>query len=846
MYLDLKTGYVCNNNCLFCVIADLRKEGNRTTEELKKALKESRSDCDSVNFTGGEATIRPDIIELISYAKGLGYSKIQIQTNGRMLADKIFLTKLVKAGATDFGPSLHGHTAKLHDMLTNSDGSFYQTIKAIKNIKELGLHVSTNTVIVKQNYHYLPDIARLLSKLNVDQAQFSFVHILGNARLNLESTVPRLSETLPFVHKAVDTCINAKIRCTTEAIPFCMMDGREKYISECKDVKYEVSYRNYQEKNSLEIRRKKHKSKFKQCKECIYDNICEGTWKEYYDLFGDKEFKAIKKDSDILFMSKNLKLDQSFKVVLCIPPSYQNTFPPLGTPSLTAFLKSKGIYTRQYDLNIKFWDYLKANKLENVLEEEYKLNKIREKAYYSEELKVKHTNPNDNMEFKNIIGTSFYFAERMLSSKDLHKFIEDEKENIFYKFFKTEVIPILLKTNYEVIGFSILSPSQVLPTFTLTNLIRKHMPQTKIIIGGQWVSFYREQLKNRADLTRYFDYVIVSEAETPLYELISAIKKKDMTKISQIPNLIYLKDNKLLSSTRTSEEDFESLPCPDFDDLPLDKYRMSSFTGFRHLTYQTSRGCYWSRCCFCDDLPMPKPTYREKSIDKIIKEIKYLKERYNASFFMISNLTFSPTQIKKFSERIISEKLNIHWASMTRFDKTLSIDTLLNIKKSGCSYLDMGFESGCQRILDHCEKGNNLDIVERVVTDANKINLKIVLQVIIGLPSETIEDALETIKFLLVHKENETVFSIFYLIPNTKVFNNPSKYGIELTKETTVPFQYFYQYRQVKSNMTYKTAENIIQFYEYCKKNKSIPKNMLAEFNRFMKEKERMNRKKNV
>ena len=78
----IKTGYSCNNNCIHCVIAD-NKESlmvrglpiNRSTIEYKKELYASKlSGFDNVSFTGGEPTIRKDIIELLSYAKKLGYT----------------------------------------------------------------------------------------------------------------------------------------------------------------------------------------------------------------------------------------------------------------------------------------------------------------------------------------------------------------------------------------------------------------------------------------------------------------------------------------------------------------------------------------------------------------------------------------------------------------------------------------------------------------------------------------------------------------------------------------------------------------------------------------------------
>jgi len=46
-----------------------------------------------------------------------------------------FCIKTIKAGATQFGPSLHGHNVETHDSLTGAKGSFDQTVQGIKNLK---------------------------------------------------------------------------------------------------------------------------------------------------------------------------------------------------------------------------------------------------------------------------------------------------------------------------------------------------------------------------------------------------------------------------------------------------------------------------------------------------------------------------------------------------------------------------------------------------------------------------------------------------------------------------------------------------------------------------------------
>lgn len=293
--IDLKTGFLCNNNCHFCVQGDKKRFGNRGKAELKKYLKKSAEDgYQSVVLTGGEPTIRPDIIELVGYAQKLGFKLIQIQSNGRRFAYLDFCKKMIVAGANEFAPALHGHTPDLHDYLVCSPGAFAQTVMGIKNLKSLGQAVITNTVITKSNYRHLPEIAKLLVKLKVDQFQLAFVHALGYAATNFDSVVPEKSLVESYVKMALDIGIKSGVKVMTEAIPYCFMRGYEKYVAEEAIPETKIFDLNQIIKNFTEARRMRGKIKGAKCVECKYFKKCEGPWREYPEYFGWREFKPIK------------------------------------------------------------------------------------------------------------------------------------------------------------------------------------------------------------------------------------------------------------------------------------------------------------------------------------------------------------------------------------------------------------------------------------------------------------------------------------------------------------------------------------------------------------------------
>lgn len=293
--VDIKTGFTCNNNCRFCVQGWKKKLGNRPTEDIKKDLEAAKkTGCSGVVFTGGEVTIRNDFFDLLKYAKKLGFELIQVQTNARRFCYMDFCENAVKAGMNEFGPAIHGHIPELHNYLTRSPGSFKQTYQAIKNIRKLGFHIVTNTVVVKPNYRYLPEIAQMLVDLGVNQFQFAFVHATGNAGDNFDQMMPWVSLAAPYIHKGLQIGIDAGLKVMAEAMPFCMMKGYEKYVSELYIPDTEIRDIDSYDPNFTETRRKKGKVKFPQCKKCKYELICEGPWKEYPEKRGNEEFKAVK------------------------------------------------------------------------------------------------------------------------------------------------------------------------------------------------------------------------------------------------------------------------------------------------------------------------------------------------------------------------------------------------------------------------------------------------------------------------------------------------------------------------------------------------------------------------
>lgn len=245
-------------------------------------------------LTGGEVTLRKDLVSVIRFAKRLGYDPIQIQTNGRRFFQMSYCQALIQAGANEFSPSLHGSTASLHNQLTQST-SFVQTLGGIRNLVRLRQRLLINSVVTKINLDDIPRLIWLLHRVGVKQSQLAMVHPLGSAETYGRDIVPSLKKASPVLIEAVTLGRKLGINVVTEAMPPCLLGevadaAIEPHIPRTEIVDGPVRLEDY-----TAYRLNEGKQKLKSCRHCLYDPVCEGPWKEYLEYEKEDFLKPILK-----------------------------------------------------------------------------------------------------------------------------------------------------------------------------------------------------------------------------------------------------------------------------------------------------------------------------------------------------------------------------------------------------------------------------------------------------------------------------------------------------------------------------------------------------------------------
>jgi hypothetical protein len=131
--------------------------------------------------------------------------------------------------------------------------------------------------------------------------------------------------------------------------------------------------------------------------------------------------------------------------------------------------------------------------------------------------------------------------------------------------------------------------------------------------------------------------------------------------------------------------------------------------------------------------------------------------------------------------RLVTERLpEVTWQTEARFEKSLTPEFVSTLKKGGCRQLSFGFESASQRVLNLMNKSNVVEEDRKILISCAENGIAVNLQTFIGFPTESRDEAGETITFLI---ENERYiasigFGIFTLFRDTPVHKEPQKFGI--------------------------------------------------------------------
>ncbi|RKX79596.1 MAG: 12,18-didecarboxysiroheme deacetylase [Spirochaetes bacterium] len=173
-------GQRCNLRCIHCYSQskDREYEGELNTEEGKRLLKDlAEFGSPVILFSGGEPLMRPDIFELVEYARLSGLRAV-LSTNGTLITRDV-ARELKSLGLSYVGVSLDGLEA-VNDSFRGVKGAFHKAVAGIRNCKEEGIKVGLRFTINRRNAREIPGIFKLLEEEDIPRV--CFYHLVYSGR----------------------------------------------------------------------------------------------------------------------------------------------------------------------------------------------------------------------------------------------------------------------------------------------------------------------------------------------------------------------------------------------------------------------------------------------------------------------------------------------------------------------------------------------------------------------------------------------------------------------------------------------------------------------------------------
>lgn len=319
-----------------------------------------------------------------------------------------------------------------------------------------------------------------------------------------------------------------------------------------------------------------------------------------------------------------------------------------------------------------------------------------------------------------------------LKSRDLITAFELPERNIFSPYFEARMAEVMDEYQPKLIGFSVNFLSQALCAFAMIGVAKRLDSSVRTLMGGGLVTSWMKRPEWRNPFSGILDTLVCGPGEQALLAALG-------------------------------ESTADRLPLPDFDGFSLDAYLSPGVV----IPYSASSGCYWRKCAFCPERAEKNP-YLPAPTELVHTQLRALTDRLNPALIHLTDNAVSPPLLKSLAgaPRIAP------WYGFVRITPALSDpDFCLGLKESGCVMLQIGLESGSQRVLDAFGKGIDLNMAERALACLNSAGIAAYVYLLFGTPWETEADAEKTLDFTVAHHHR-----ISFL--NLAVFNLPA-YGPE-------------------------------------------------------------------
>lgn len=293
--LDIVLHYDCNLKCSYCTITDeMRTRTGVSTKAVAIEIdRAARDGCTAISITGGEPTIRPDLLKLLRYAKKRGYDSIKVQTNGLLFADERNLQRALDAGLNTVGVSVHGYRPGdvAYDRITQAGGAEALMLEAIDRLVAADVSLTVDLIMMRETQGSLRSSIEDLHHRGVERFNLWLVSLTDGNAANTESLVP-IRELVPEMLACFEYGRTHGVAVSSLHVPRCLLQGYEGQVTHPGEGR---NVRVVSPNAVFELSKSRLTGGVKPpvCSSCRHVDRCPGLREDYVERFGIDELQPV-------------------------------------------------------------------------------------------------------------------------------------------------------------------------------------------------------------------------------------------------------------------------------------------------------------------------------------------------------------------------------------------------------------------------------------------------------------------------------------------------------------------------------------------------------------------------
>lgn len=310
----------------------------------------------------------------------------------------------------------------------------------------------------------------------------------------------------------------------------------------------------------------------------------------------------------------------------------------------------------------------------------------------------------------------------------------------------------------------------------VANLLAEIITDAVFIAGGPHVTLCAPRYFHDYPV---FSFGIMGEGEVSFPTLAKVVYEEHS--VAELQGVVWRRGDDVIVNDWAPPNNLNDILPPN-----LDIIEGFSWDGFRYPIL-SSRGCPFQCIYCCVNKLTGSNKWRCRSDKNVADELSFLVQNKGLTAFELwdDNFTLDIQRAKDFCSELIKRKLNLSWWCHNGIRADRIDDELAQLmKKAGCTSIAFGMETGSPETFAAIQKGEPLSAVVNAVKTVKKAGIQAVGYFIIGLPGDTLESFVETVRFQRSLKLDHYVYGMLIPYPQTKVWDIVHDRGILLREIT--------------------------------------------------------------